>query len=96
MRHPVPIIQCNARYFADEGLVNSRVARAKWMLHCTLGCPNTFEYRRQELAALQGPGGGSGPGGGAVSDEAVVESMLESVRPGGLVERYLRLGQYYS
>ena len=52
------------------------MARAKWMLHCTLGCPNTFEYRRQELAALQGPGGGSGPGGGAVSDEVVYADNL--------------------
>ena len=56
------------------------------MLDCTLGCPKTFEYRRAELAEHAGSSSDD------VSDEDVIDSFLESIAPGGIVERYLRLG----
>lgn len=53
------------------------------MLKHTLGCPNTFELRRKELAHLAGVSSCD------VNDEAVVESCVAEVRPGRRPPRIL-------
>ena len=40
------------RGMASAENVNTRVERLRYMLKHTLGCPDTFEFRRQELAIL--------------------------------------------
>jgi len=64
--------------------VNTRTNRLKWMLECTLGCSRTFEYRRNELKALLNIPN--------ISDEMVTQSFLDSVKPDGVVYKYLRNG----
>lgn len=49
----------------------------KWMLACTMGCPNTFETRRRELAILRSKGREQ------VSDSEVFDSFRGSVDPEG-------------
>ena len=58
--------------------------RLKWMLEQTLGSPDAFRYRREELA-MQGKA--------VVTEEDVLRSFRESLQPQGLVARYLREGQ---
>lgn len=53
----------------------ARPALLRWILARTMGAKDAFEHRRTEL--------------GGVSDEAVVDSFLEDVAPGGLMTRYL-------
>ena len=67
--------------------VNTRTNRLKWMLECTLGCSRTFEYRRNELKALLNI---------PISDEMVTQSFLDSVKPDGVVYKYLRNGKQIS
>lgn len=55
---------------------DTRVNRLRWLLKHTLGCPDTFEFRRAELEEL---GLGS-------SDDDVVASMVDEVVSGGLRE----------
>ena len=57
----------------------------RWILSHTMGAKEAFEHRRTELGAR----------GARHDDEAIVESFLEDVAPGGLVREYLtraRLG----
>lgn len=54
------------------------------MLEETLGSPEAFRYRREELSMQ---------GSEEVSEEDVVRSFRESLQPQGLVARYLREGQ---
>ena len=62
---------------------NTPAARLQYYLVATMGSPNAFEYRRQELAAMRG-------GEGVVSDTDVFDSYVESVTwPGGVVARYV-------
>ena len=75
--------------------VDSRVARAQYVLQHTLGCPGTFEGRRRELglllaaaAAAEGEVSDSSVVG-KVSDAAVVESLVADVEPGGALRAYL-------
>ncbi|KAG7354331.1 calcineurin-like phosphoesterase [Nitzschia inconspicua] len=64
--------------------LNTRVNRLKYLLEHTLGCPKTFEYRRQELALLHDVQSSS------ISDENVVESFLREVEhPEGSLRQYL-------
>ena len=76
--------------------LDCRVERLRYYLKHTLGCPHTFEMRRKELALLAANGGCSDGTIGTssplvntpvVSDEDVVESMLNDVRPASAGER---------
>mmetsp|Transcript_25529 Transcript_25529/g.31390 ORF Transcript_25529/g.31390 Transcript_25529/m.31390 type:complete len:467 (+) Transcript_25529:259-1659(+) len=72
---------------AHKGYENDKITRLKWMLKETLGSPDTFEFRREELAIL------SGRNDDEISDEEVIASFLESVQEGGFVVEYLKLAQ---
>ena len=75
-------------YLAKKGWPDTRATRLKWMLQCTLGSPNTFQHRSEELAHLQGKAISD------VSDEDVVESFCRSVlRSDGEVVAYLQNAQ---
>ena len=64
--------------------LNTRVNRLHYLLEHTLGCPNTFRFRRQELALLQNVDEST------ISDEQVVESFLYEVEdPNGSLRQYL-------
>ena len=64
--------------------INTRVNRLKYMLKHTLGCPNTFEYRRLELSILRQCEAVD------VSDEDVVDNFLYEVEnPEGSLRQYL-------
>eukprot|EP00908_Phaeocystis_cordata_P010696 Transcript_21548.p2 GENE.Transcript_21548~~Transcript_21548.p2 ORF type:complete len:427 (+),score=185.57 Transcript_21548:407-1687(+) len=64
---------------------NTRVERLKYMLQHTLGCPRTFETRREELRLLRGVRKEQ------VSDEEVTDSFVAEVAPGagGALRSYL-------
>ena len=71
----------------DIADVDTRANRLRYMLKHTLGCPDTFEYRRTELAILRG---GSAPPA-QVSDDDVVRSFLREIEdPSGSLHAYLR------
>ncbi|MDR3476471.1 MAG: hypothetical protein P4M14_00385 [Gammaproteobacteria bacterium] len=57
----------------------------KWMLEKTMGSPNTFRYRREELSALTQK---SNP-----SEEEVLHSFIKETQPTGLMGEYLGLAQ---
>jgi hypothetical protein len=71
----------------DVRNLNTRVHRLKYILKHTLGCPQTFEFRREELAVL---------GNTAVeniSDENVVDSCVyEICDPNGSLWQYIDNG----
>ena len=56
--------------------LNTRVRRLCYMLEHTLGCPNTFEFRRQELCILQERSD--------ITDDEVVDSFVHEVEEGSL------------
>lgn len=62
---------------------DSRPLRLKWTLQHTLGCPETFEHRRRELGILHEK----------TDDEAVVDSFVSEVLPGGALREYLENAQ---
>ena len=67
--------------------VNTRVDRLQYMLKHTLGCPDTFEFRRQELAVLAND---NNCDVNAISDERVLESFVNEVEhPEGSLRQYL-------
>ncbi|KAJ1455022.1 hypothetical protein M885DRAFT_520954 [Pelagophyceae sp. CCMP2097] len=78
-----------------NGREPGRVLRLQWMLQHTLGCPNTFEFRRTELALLRGVAAAE------VSDDDVASHFVDDVcGPDGALRQYLenacvaaRLGQ---
>ena len=87
--------------------LDCRAERLRYYLRHTLGCPHTFEMRRSELALLANGGGrsdgtvGAGGAGGnrcetvnVVSDEEVVQSMLDDIRPPDKGERCGVLREY--
>ena len=57
----------------SEAVASPRTARLRWMLSRTMGCPQTFEFRREELALLRGCAEA------AVTDEDVTASFVASV-----------------
>eukprot|EP01041_Mallomonas_annulata_P002951 gene2951-5796_t len=63
----------------NELCEHSRSDRIKWMLAKTMGSPEAFEYRRQELLELGKPS----------DDDAVVDSYLDLVKPGGILTEFL-------
>ena len=64
--------------------LNTRVNRLHYLLQHTLGCSNTFDFRREELAILNGVDETS------VTDDDVVDSFLFEVEKGSLAD-YLSL-----
>ncbi len=61
--------------FEDWDGGRTLVNKLKWMLSCTMGAGGTFESRRAELEILGD--------GGAVTDEEVMNSFIDSVNPDG-------------
>ena len=74
-------------FLASSGLEDSRVSRLRYYLMHTFGCPNTFDARRREIAIL------NGCAEDGVTDEAVVESMIGDVQPGGALREYMEHAQ---
>lgn len=66
-----------------EAFHSTRAGRLRWILDNTMGSAGEFENRRKELSEIAGKPTGS------VTDDDVVESFLESIRPGGAVLEYL-------
>uniref|UniRef100_A0A7S3YM82 Pirin N-terminal domain-containing protein n=1 Tax=Lotharella globosa TaxID=91324 RepID=A0A7S3YM82_9EUKA len=60
--------------------------RLKWMLQNTMGCPNTYEFRRQEIAET------TGKDFMEVTDEEIVKSFTDSIEREGTLWRYLSYG----
>ena len=67
--------------------VDNRAERMRHYLKHTLGCPRTFEDRRKELTIL----GEGGPE--PISDDAVVDSLISDIQPGGRLRSYLEHAQ---
>jgi hypothetical protein len=83
--YPSNLTKQGKAYWVDHAspeAEQSAPERLKWILSKTMGSPGAFEYRREELGILGQPN----------SDDDVVESFLASVRPGGLMAEYCRLG----
>jgi hypothetical protein len=73
-------------YLKMHQLSDTVTNRLKWILKHTLGCPNTFEFHRQELQELNG--------GEKVSDEQVTLSIQQGVdKEDGFYTEYLKRGQ---
>jgi hypothetical protein len=73
---------------------NTRVERLKYMLLHTLGCPETFEFRRQELALMRvDPLLSSSSSNNSlvvITDDDVLDSFLHEVEhPNGSLRQYL-------
>ena len=75
-----------AEHLAATGRADSRAERLRYMYLHTLGCPETFELRRREIALLSGRAAGDA---NAPSDEEVVEAAVGDVLPGGLLRTYM-------
>ena len=74
----------------------NKVSTLKWMLHCTMGCPTTFETRRSELAILRNREDGGREGDSDVTDEDVLKSLVDSVDPAAddhFMLDFVKLGQ---
>lgn len=76
-----------AEYLDKHSLASSKASKLRYMLDTDMGSAGDFEFRRQELAHL------TGEAVEAVGDEAVVESYEASVKPGGVMYRYLMSAQ---
>ena len=66
-----------------KGIEDSRANRLRWILAETMGAPDAFELRRQELVEQNVPS----------SDQAVVDSFIDHTKPGGPFELLLRLSE---
>ncbi|KAL3937555.1 MAG: hypothetical protein SGBAC_007362 [Bacillariaceae sp.] len=73
----------------DLQSLHTRVNKLKYMLKHTLGCPKTFEFRRQELSILQGCPTT------AITDEQVVDNFIYEVQEeeGGSLHGYFQHAQ---
>ncbi|CAB9523243.1 expressed unknown protein [Seminavis robusta] len=66
--------------------LNTRVNRLHYMLQHTLGCPNTFEFRRQELTILTN--------NDVITDDQVLQSFLDEIKDEhGSLRQYLECAQ---
>ncbi len=74
-----------AIYFKLLPQYNTRANRLRWILSQTMAEPNAFDFKRQELRILYGRKN--------ITDEEVIESYLDAMRPDGFFERYLSLGR---
>lgn len=73
-------------FLESKDLMDSKVNRMHYMLQHTLGCPQTFEFRRQELAILRAVHPSE------VSDEEVVGNFLYEVEnKNGSLHQYLQV-----
>ena len=71
----------------NTSIVNTRVNRLKYMLKHTLGCPKTFEFRREELSILENDALEN------ISDEQVLESFVAEVaNEDGSLYQYIQHG----
>lgn len=70
--HALSIRQCQSIYL-------------RWMLEKTMGCPNTFLFRKQELQKRNPLS--------TIDDELILESFIKESRPDGLYGQYLKLAQ---
>eukprot|EP00035_Acanthoeca_spectabilis_P030059 m.7658 g.7658 ORF g.7658 m.7658 type:complete len:2009 (-) comp3982_c0_seq1:1786-7812(-) len=81
-----------SQYLIDNNEEPAPLNALQWMLKCTMGCPETFETRRLELAELRGVHEND------VDDQAVFASFREMSDPGcgleALYIRYVCLGQF--
>jgi hypothetical protein len=102
-------------WLSRHGLEHNLASRLKYILTCTMGAPNSFEFRREELFELklkaQGekekslccPASESSSTTTTISveacepnpitDEEVVASFVDSVKPNGFVTRFLKLAE---
>lgn len=71
-------------WLRTSGLEDSVLHRLQWALTCTLGCPNTFEFRRQELMLLLRTQ--------HVDDATVLKSFQDSATD-GIYSQYLESAQ---
>jgi hypothetical protein len=63
---------------------NTRVERLKWMQKHTLGCADTFEYTRTEMALLLSRDAET------ITDEEVLQHSIDSIaNPNGALRQYL-------
>ncbi len=67
--------------------VHTKTERIKFILDNTMGAPQAFELRRQELADR------AATTHSKITDDAVAQSFLDTTKPGGIVHKLLRLGQ---
>jgi hypothetical protein len=76
---------------AKEAKIRSRgegTDISRWLLLHTMGCSETFEYRRTELAELAGKKNSD------ISDQEVADSFyFEATSPEGVYRRYLEVAQ---
>jgi hypothetical protein len=76
-----------ADYLRSKGKENTRTNRLQYMLEETLGCPKTFEFRREELALL------GSQTREQISDDEVTQSFvdgLDSAKEGGSNGCYIK------
>jgi hypothetical protein len=75
-----------ADYLKEHKLADSVTNRLQWALKHTLGCPHTFELRRQELCEIGRKA--------TVSDDEVTESFVKGVMDDdGFYHEYLKRGE---
>lgn len=65
----------------EEAATDTAVQHLKWILRDTMGAPKAFESRREELKRLQSQE--------TIDGDAVVQSFLRYIEPGGLLYQYL-------
>ena len=73
-------------YLERNKLEDSKLNRLKFILTHTLGCPRTFEYRREELSILNNKQD--------IDDQQVLQNFIDSVEEDeGIYTQYLKVGQ---
>ena len=83
---PLDFVPQSWRQVSGNINVDTPEERLRWMLKHTMGARGSFEFRRHELAVLRGDGHEPVA---SVSDNDVLNSYRDSVRPGGILRDYL-------